>query len=441
MTVGYIAYAQAAVSVEAEWLADQLSCAVELIDTNSNLNLASHENLPEPARLSRACERLRAHPWLVAEGPGGFLWAALARAAGFSGAITVLPYLNPTSWFDLSAIAVYRKFADQRDRVFIGSTPSARLYRSLRIDATVAEPFGIDCDVFYPRRDASATLAELSIVARGPMLLFAGRAEPDKDLHRLLSVALKAQLLFPDLQVIVATHVVNKGYMSLLERLFTQERRVRLVVNPNREQLADLYSAADVFATASTSHYETFGRAPAEALACGTVAIAPRYDGFVDVLAQPGGRLVDVEFEDDLPRANESMFLRAIYEALSSPVRVTADEISTVARERFCRPRTLRVLNYLSEAGFEAMTESKLQPDRGGSESGPPDLPLPHEWQAAVQRIEAMRGRDALSYLWNWREHRKLSVLDNSFRATVRRTLANAGSSVAEPAVGIPICP
>ena len=113
-----------------------------------------------------------------------------------------------------------------------------------------------------------------------------------------------------------------------------------------------------MFATASTSHYETFGRAPAEALACGTVAIAPRYDGFVDVLAQPGGRLVDVEFEDDLPRANESMFLRAIYEALSSPVRVTADEISTVARERFCRPRTLRVLNYLSEAGFEAMTES-----------------------------------------------------------------------------------
>ena len=96
----------------------------------------------------------------------------------------------------------------------------------------------------------------------------------------------------------------QQGVHVAFERLFTQERRVRLVVNPNREQLADLYSAADVFATASTSHYETFGRAPAEALACGTVAIAPRYDGFVDVLAQPGGRLVDVEFEDDLPRAN-----------------------------------------------------------------------------------------------------------------------------------------
>lgn len=441
MTVGYIAYAQTAVSVEARWLAEQLRCAVELIDTSANLNLARHEDLPEPACFGRTCEQLQAHPWLVAEGPGGFLWAALARAAGFSGAITVLPYLNPTSWFDLSAIVVYRKFADQRDRVFVGSTPSARLYRSLRIDATVAEPFGIDCDVFYPRRDASSTLTQFNIVARGPMLLFAGRAEPDKDLHRLLSVAVKAQLLFPDLQVVVATHVVDKGYMSLLGRLFTQERKVHLVVDPNREQLADLYSAADVFATASTSHYETFGRAPAEALACGTIAIAPRYDGFADVLAQPGGRLVDVDLQEGLPRANESMFLRAIYEALSSPLRVTADEISNVARKRFCRRRTLRVLNYLSEAEFKARTESKSPPDERGSDSVPLQLILPHEWQAAEQRIEAMRGGDALSYLWNRREHRKLSALDNSFRATVRRTLAKAASTMAEPATGVAICP
>ena len=189
MCVGYIPYAPAAVSVEAGWLAAGLRSRVEIGAFRHSLNLRNHENLPDASRLRSDFEPLCAHPWVVAEGIGGFLWAAVARANGFSGAFTVLPYLNPTSWFDLTAIAVYRRYADRRDRVFVGSTPSARIYRALGINATVGEPFGIDCDVFRPRDGARAVRPQLGIGLTGSLLLFAGRVEPDKDLHRLLSVA------------------------------------------------------------------------------------------------------------------------------------------------------------------------------------------------------------------------------------------------------------
>jgi hypothetical protein len=169
VSVGYIPYAATPVSVEASWLAAGLPSHVEIGACHNNLNLPDHEHLPEASRLCLDFEPLCAHPWVVAEGIGGFLCSAVARANGFGGAFTVLPYLNPTSWFDLTAIAAYRRYADQRDRVFVGSTPSARIYRSLGINATVGEPFGIDCDVFRPRDEASAVLQQqMGIGVPGP---------------------------------------------------------------------------------------------------------------------------------------------------------------------------------------------------------------------------------------------------------------------------------
>jgi glycosyltransferase involved in cell wall biosynthesis len=429
VSVGYIPYAPAAVSVEAGWLAAGLPSRVEIGAFRHSLNLRDHESLPEASRLRSDFEPLSAHPWIVAEGIGGFLWAAVARANGFSGVFTVLPYLNPTSWFDLTAIAVYRRYADRRDRVFVGSTPSARIYRALGINATVGEPFGIDCDVFRLRDRAPAIRPQLGIAVTGSLLLFAGRVEPDKDLHRLLSVALKARLLFPDLQVVIATHVVDREYLALLSRLFAGESGLHLVVDPSREQLASLYNAANAFVTASTSHFETFGRAAAEALACGTVAIAPRYDGFAEVLAQVGGSLVDVEIEAAVPRVSEASLLRAIYEALSVPFRASAEEISSVACQRFCRSRNLRLLSYLADATTEA--------PNGNDEIRGFDLQIPQEWRTAVRGMDAMKPEDALSHLWNRREHRPLSVFNEPFRAAVRNILAKAAFELSRT-VGAP---
>ncbi len=417
-SVGYIPYSPTDTSIEAGWLEQGLGCAVDIVRSNHGLNLLDHERLPEPAALWSAFKPFLTYPWIVAEGIGGFLWAAVARSNGFGGAFTLLPYLNPTSWFDLTSIAAYRRWADPRDRIFVGSTASARVYQAFGVDAIVGEPFGVDCDVFRPRPEASVTITQLGIAATAPIMLFAGRVEPDKDLHRLLSVALKAHLLIPNLQVVIASHVVDRGYLSLVTRLLAREHALHLIAQPSREQLAALYTAADVFVTASTSHFETFGRAPAEALACGTTAIAPRYDGFADVLAQPGGKLVAVDLEDGVPRASEGGLLRAVYEALTFPPDASASEIAATARRRFSRARSLGLLDYLAGSAASA----PIHPARLDAL----EVRTPDPWRAAACRMAAMNSREALAHIWNRREHGKLAGLDESFRITIRNVLAAA---------------
>ena len=158
----------------------------------------------------------------------------------------------------------------------------------------MAEPFGIDDELFRPRPGHHRVRRALW-PGPGRILLYAGRAQPDKDLYRLLRVGLRARLLFADLQVVLASHVDDEAYLAAARASWAKV--TGCLRAPTRAQLADLYAESDVFVTASTSGYETFGRAPVEALACGTPAVAPRYAGFPEVLDQPGGRLADLTLD------------------------------------------------------------------------------------------------------------------------------------------------
>src|SRR2546428_149080 len=113
--------------------------------------------------------------------------------------------------------------------LFDGSAASAGIYCGLGIDAQVGEPYGIDCDVFRPRSDFRVALEPLGVTS-GPIALFSARIEPDKDLYRLLGAALKAKILFPDLKILIATHVVDPSYVSIVERVLDEERGVHLIL-------------------------------------------------------------------------------------------------------------------------------------------------------------------------------------------------------------------
>src|ERR1044071_9611703 len=126
MFVGYFPYTRTNRSVEASWLTEHLGVDVILASEGPSLNdgpLPPHET-----DLDAILGNFAELPGIVFEGPGGFLWAALLRARGFSGTATILPYVNPRRWDDVAAAAVYRHFARADDRVFVGSTPSAGVY-------------------------------------------------------------------------------------------------------------------------------------------------------------------------------------------------------------------------------------------------------------------------------------------------------------------------
>jgi glycosyltransferase involved in cell wall biosynthesis len=418
-TIGYFPYVNTAHSAEAQLLREHLSVAVRVAHGAPSLNVGPPQHLPALDHLVNLLEDFMTLPAVVAEGPGGFLWAALLRAHGFAGTVTILPYLNPRRWYDVAAAALYRCFADPGDRVFLGSGPSAAVYRALGVKASVGEPYGIDDKLFRIRPGAAKVWDELRIPA-GRLLLFAGRAQPDKDLYRLLRVSLRARLLFHDLQVVVASHVTDPEYLAVARKQLRGIDGVHFILDPGSEQLADLYNVADVFVTASTSQFETFGRAPAEALACGSPAVAPRYDGFIEVLGQLGGTLVDVEVDPatGTPYVPEELLLRAAYDTLSSPRLPPRQQIAAIAQRRFGQSTTIGLLGYL--ANEDVRRPAAAVPS---AIAGAANIELPCEWHRPLAEIEKLDARDALSWFWDGCDHDHLSAHDDQFAAQVRRSL------------------
>jgi glycosyltransferase involved in cell wall biosynthesis len=422
-TIGYFPFVSTPPSAEPGWLQEYLPVNVRVAGQAPSLNTTPSKTLPELASLLSTIRPFLTMPAVLAEGPGGFLWAALLRAQGFTGSVTVLPYLNPCRWYHVAAISLYRRFADPRDRVFLGSAPSVAVYRALGVRAVVGEPYGIDDELFGLRPDAARVRDQLRIPA-GRLLLFAGRAQPDKDLYRLLRVALRARLLFSDLRIVVASHVSDPVYLAAAREQLRGDVAVHFVNDLDRGQLADLYNTADVFVTASTSHFETFGRAPAEALACGLSVVGPRYDGFAEVLAQPGGTLVDVQTDagTGAPYVPEELLLRAVYEVLSAPRPPSRDEISASALRRYGRSATIGMLGHLAGEGVRQPRE-RLAP------ALPARIELPGEWQRSLDEMANREAEDALLWFWQSCDHVRLSAYDDGFAVQIRRTLC-------QPAIG-----
>ena len=418
-TVAYIPFDVGSVSLEARWVGDAFACEMLVPRAMPQLNGPHSAALPPIEEIRDVIGSLVAADWVIAEGPAGFLWIAVLRDHGFQGGATLLPYLNPRRWQDVASAALYTRFRDPRDRVFLGSTPSARIYRTLGVHARVGEPYGIDDHRFRRRPRAADVLDRLSI-PRGRLLLFVGRIQEDKDVYRLLRIALRARLLFPDLRIVLASHVVDEAYAATIRHELGPESGVHLVERPDGEDLADLYGAADVFVTAATSHFETFGRAPAEALASGTPAIAPRYDGFAEVLDQPGGSLVGVDVDESGPRVREDEMLRAVYDVLSVPDRVPAHQVSAAAHRRFARSRTLGLLAHV--------VTGDLPPPTNFVDTAVA-LVFSEAWKRELGRLAALPTSAALRRVWTSYgyegapEASDLSTQDRAFIESVRRAL------------------
>jgi glycosyltransferase involved in cell wall biosynthesis len=414
-SVGYIPFEPHRPSREAKWLGELLGCHVCCLQAPETFNLTRSVDLPSLDELRAAVKPLLGHPWVVTEGTGGFLWASVLRCSGFRGAVTVLPYLNPNSWYDLACLTLYKRTATTADQILIGSSRSAQLYRALGINAAIGEPYGIDGTVFFHRPGGGEAGKACPGLSR-PFLIYAGRIHPDKSIHQLLRTILKARLLFPNLHTVLVSHNVDPEYYSLLSPYLSPDRGFFVVRNPNLEQLAALYADAAAFVTAATSHYETFGRAPVEALACGAPAIAPRYDGFADTLAQPGGTLVETLIGDTDVSVDEDALLRAIYDRLTSRTQVPAGEISALARARFDRGKTIRALAHVLAPPGDAVSVDPEPIDAA--------ISLPAAWRRKLVALTEMPHEAALRSLLSWQENLPLFDYDQDFRLLVRRFLA-----------------
>ncbi|MHC9291042.1 D-inositol-3-phosphate glycosyltransferase [Mycobacterium sp. LTG2003] len=198
---------------------------------------------------------------------------------------------------------------DEADRLIVNTEHEAHQLVSLhnadaaRID--VVHP-GVDLDMFTPG-SREAARAVLGLAADEKVVAFVGRIQPLKAPDILLGAAAK----LPGVRVLVAGGPSGSGLAEpdTLVRLADElgiTDRVTFLPPQSREQLVNVYRAADLVAVPSYS--ESFGLVAVEAQACGTPVVAAAVGGLpVAVADGVSGALVNGHDVGDWAAAIDSV--------------------------------------------------------------------------------------------------------------------------------------
>ncbi|MCK0175729.1 D-inositol-3-phosphate glycosyltransferase [Mycobacterium sp. 852013-51886_SCH5428379] len=173
-----------------------------------------------------------------------------------------------------------QQVVDEADRLIVNTELEAQqlveLHRADRSRIDVVHP-GVDLDTFTPG-DRRAARAALGLPLDGPVVTFVGRIQPLKAPDVLLRAAAK----LPGVRVVIAGGPSGSGLaapqalIALADELGIADRVTFLPPQP-REQLVQVYRAADLVAVPSYS--ESFGLVAVEAQACGTPVVAAAVGG------------------------------------------------------------------------------------------------------------------------------------------------------------------
>ncbi|MDO9405851.1 MAG: glycosyltransferase family 1 protein [Polaromonas sp.] len=232
---------------------------------------------------------------IATEGPLG--WAArghcLKRKLAFTTAFhTKFPEILhaalkvPLSW----GYALFRLFHSPSSGVLVPTHGVLRMLEQRGFRNLRSWTHGVDTSLFTYQSQPRAypPLAPPSGVLARPVSLFVGRVSYEKNIDAFL------RLDIPGTKVVCG---VGPLEASLKER-YPQVRWMGVLP---RDELAKVYSAADVFVFPSRS--ETFGLVMLEAMAAGTPVAAFPVDGPLEVLGTAEGRAAGGAMDEDLKLA------------------------------------------------------------------------------------------------------------------------------------------
>ncbi|BDM70219.1 hypothetical protein HEK616_37060 [Streptomyces nigrescens] len=242
------------------------------------------------------------------------------RRDGYHCPALMIPHSNPYPFNLLFYFLLLAGHAHPADLVICGSQNAARAYEHFTgIPAANICTFGIK-DV-YTRQDKTECRELLGLPRDRDILLYTGRFMNDKGLCSLLSGYRRLREERPSALLVMSVTHIDPPYFN---RLAARMEDVIVFHRLEKRQTVSLYNAADLFVSGATSIFETYGKSPLEAMACGVPSVVPRWDGFPYFINDTNGALVDVEYlthSNDNPyefaRMSESHFVMKCQEVLS----------------------------------------------------------------------------------------------------------------------------
>jgi alpha-1,6-mannosyltransferase len=168
--------------------------------------------------------------------------------------------------------------------------PSETVVRELRsagVENAVCVPLGVDLDRFHPSRRAYAleTRQRFGLPA-GQLAMYVGRLAGEKDLDILLAAWLRVERRTGARLILVGDGPARRT----LRRGLGGDRVIWLPYQRDREQLADLYAAIDLYVAPGPA--ETFGLSSVEAMASGNPVLSVDQGGVAETVAQSGAGML-----------------------------------------------------------------------------------------------------------------------------------------------------
>lgn len=139
---------------------------------------------------------------------------------------------------------------------------------------------GIDLDVFTPQKESNKIRTKYNINQKTMLLGVASTWEDRKGLNDFF----KLQQIIDKNSVIVLVGLSPKQIKQLPEGI------IGITRTENSQELADLYSAADLFINPSVE--ETFGLTTIEAMACGTPVLVYKATASPELVVQEVGFVI-----------------------------------------------------------------------------------------------------------------------------------------------------
>jgi alpha-1,6-mannosyltransferase len=168
--------------------------------------------------------------------------------------------------------------------------PSETVLRELRdagLESVVCVPLGVDLDRFSSNRRSHAEETRRRFgLPRDRLAMYVGRVAGEKDLDVLLRGWLRVEQR-------TGTRLVIVGDGPARRALSTSpggDRAIWLPFQRDRDQLADLYAAVDLYVAPGPA--ETFGLASVEALASGTPVLSVNQGGVAETVTRSGAGML-----------------------------------------------------------------------------------------------------------------------------------------------------